>query len=257
MLIFAIFTVKSQVGVNTKLPKGEFHIDGNKDNTQSASIQMHEDDFVVKNDGKTGIGLITPTTKLHIMSSKKYSAFKLHDGTHRFGKILGVLNDQGDIVWKDRLATKIVRGEGPGPWGSSFTGSVDSDMKYIYRKVTLEPGVWMIRTNLLLETKNGTESIMKGFYGRFSWAECDNNGNNCFLSNDAVYGNNIGGPLMYKYGLATGQTIINNTSNNAKIYYLVTRKPTLFWGNYDPTTKWHNLGSEFNQETSIIAFPAN
>ena len=237
------------VGINTFYPLGEFHVDGAKNNGNSPtpSILVQADDVIIKNTGRMGIGTIVPTTKVHIRSAAG-NAFRLADGTQGEGRLLSSVNTSGEAVWKNRISTKIVYADGGG-----FSGDVNSNLKYISRKISLEPGRWMIRTNLLLcaETE-GTSS--RGFYARFAWAE--NINNQYILTSDAIYGNNISGEYILRYGLATGTTLINNVSPFPKTYYLVTRTP-VFWGNYNPATNWNTIGSGGWGETSIIAFPAN
>lgn len=237
----------AQVGVNTTFPKGVFHVDGGKDNASFPTKAMQDNDFVGMTDGKIGIGILDPTVKIHISSVNFAQGFRLADGTQGTGKLLTVSNLQGDIQWADRISTKTISADGGG-----YNGQVNSDMKYINRKVTLEPGRWLIKSNvLILANTDGT--VADGFYSRFSWAEYD--GTNYFLTNDALSGNEIGGSYMLRFGIASGQTLINNNSSSSKTYYLVTRTP-LFWGNYNQTTTWHGIGGNWG-ETSIIAFPAN
>jgi hypothetical protein len=249
VMITTLMYSQTGVGINTIYPLGEFHIDGLKNNGSSPILaaSLQRDDVVVENAGKLGIGTVAPIAKIDIKSSIG-NAFRLVDGTQGEGKLLSSVNTYGEAVWGNRISTKIVPAE-----GSGFSGDVNSDMKYISRKITLEPGRWMIKTNLLLcaETE-GTSS--SGFYARFGWAESINN--QYVLTPDAVYGNNIGGEYVFRYGIAAGATIVNNVSSFPKTYYLITRTP-VFWGGYNPTSNWNTLGSSGWGETSIIAFPAN
>lgn len=237
------------VGINTQYPLAEFHVDASKNNGAgpSPAASLLKDDFVVKETGRLGIGTVAPSTKVDIKSTAG-NAFRLVDGTQGEGKLLSSVNNKGEAIWGARISAKIVPAEGNG-----FSGDVNSDMKYISRKITLEPGRWMIRTNLLLcaETE-GTSS--SGFYARFAWTELMNN--QYVLTSDAVYGNNISGEYVFRYGIANGTTIIHNVSSFAKTYYLVTKTP-VFWGGFNQTVNWNTLGSSGWGETSIIAFPAN
>ncbi|WP_353164351.1 hypothetical protein [Empedobacter brevis] len=248
MLIFMQLSLSlyAQVGVNTHYPLGIFHVDGAKDDTPTPTSNMTENDFLVNSDGKIGIGIITPQTSLHVNTALFRNGFRLADGTQGNGKLLKSLNVNGDVAWENRLSVKIVQQNG------NYNGTVNSDMQYASRRISLEPGKWIIRTNLLLYTRKDG-SINDGFYARFSWAEY--NGTSYNITPDAIFGNSIGGAYIARYGLATGNTIIENTSSSAKMYYLVTRTP-IFIGAYNPNTLWNNLGGGW-AETSIIAFPAN
>ncbi len=255
-LVLIPATFSAQMGINTNKPQQLFHIDGAKDNKQiPLSSAMIDNDVVVTNTGRMGIGELAPSVKMNIKSVSFAKGFRLADGTEGDGKMLTSINSTGDANWKARLQTKVVLSDGGG-----FTGRVSSDMAYINRQVTLEPGRWLINSTLLLATySSGTVSSSgtkdKGFYARFSWAEKKADGT-YFLTPDALYGNELGGPYVYIYGVAKGNTLIQNTSSASKTYYLVTRTPT-FWGGYDQTNNWNWLGYSFWGETTIIAFPAN
>ena len=60
-----VFTT-AQVGVNTQNPQGIFHIDGARNNPNSGSptILQQNDDIVATSTGKLGVGTITPITKV-------------------------------------------------------------------------------------------------------------------------------------------------------------------------------------------------
>ena len=210
-------------------------------------LSKQENDVVVTAQGKLGIDIVSPQNTLHIKTSISGNGFRLAEGTEGEGKLLSSINTEGDITWKNRLSTKNITAD-----GSGYSGSVSSDMQYIQRKVSLEPGKWLIRTNLLLYTHTDGH-LNKGFYAHFSWSEFD--GTNYSLTTDAIYGNDFGGVYVLRYGIATGSTLINNTSASEKTYYLVTRTPT-FWGGYNVNATWGAIGGSWG-ETSIIAFPAD
>ncbi|MDM1551200.1 hypothetical protein [Empedobacter falsenii] len=249
-LCFLIITniIYSQVGIGTQYPLSSLHIDGKSDNTSTSTIP--ENDIVVTNTAYMGIGIINPSTPLHINNNKIASSFKLVDGTEGLGRILTSLNDNGEIAWNFKPFTKTVDYDGV----NLYQGLVNSDMKYIGRKITLEHGKWLIKTNLLLATDNSAD-VNNGFYAKFSWAELDSN-NTYKITPDGIFGNTIGGVYNKRFGLTNGSTIIHNKTAQSKTYYLLTLKP-IFFGNYDQNAKWWDLGGDFWRETAIIAFPAN
>lgn len=59
---------KAQVGIGTKNPQGLFHIDASKNNSTTGfpSTNQQQDDFVILNDGKIGIGTLSPSTRLDL-----------------------------------------------------------------------------------------------------------------------------------------------------------------------------------------------
>lgn len=248
LFLLTLNSLFSQVGINTEAPKGVLYVDGGKDNPTIGipSTIQQANDFIVTSSGNIGIGDVTPITKLSVNSSFR-NGFRLSDGSEGEGKLLQSVNMQGDVAWKNRKVVKVVNQDGNG-----FTGRVDADMQYVSRKITLEPGRWLIRTNiLLLASNNGT--INKGFYAKLAWTEF--NGTDYFISNDIIYGNEFGGLYVLRFGIAEGSTLIDNKSSLPKTYYLVTKKPT-FFGNYDPNSLWNNFGGGWG-ETSILAFPAD
>lgn len=69
MLLFMVgTTVFGQVGVNTRLPLKSFHIDGKKDNPLSTTLTAEQvsNDVVVDEEGRLGLGTLTPTAKLDV-----------------------------------------------------------------------------------------------------------------------------------------------------------------------------------------------
>lgn len=68
ILLFLSMTLSAQVGVNTTNPQGVFNIDGAKDNpaTGAPNAAQQANDVAVTATGNMGIGITTPTNKLHI-----------------------------------------------------------------------------------------------------------------------------------------------------------------------------------------------
>ena len=66
LLLFCPLLFSSQVGINTTAPQGAFHIDGAKDNASTSTATQQLNDFVVKTDGKVGIGTANPIDLLSI-----------------------------------------------------------------------------------------------------------------------------------------------------------------------------------------------
>jgi len=240
--------MSAQVGINTDFPTVELHIDGKGDNTSTPSQAMILNDVGFTSEGKLGIGNLTPSAKTDIYTEEPGYGFRLADGTQKNGALLTYINNSGDAAWREKTHIKIVAADG------QFSGPVNSELQYVCRKVTLEPGKWLLRTLFLMHTKTDA-SIDSGFYAKFAWAEKNSSGT-YFLTSDATFGNSIGGAYIWRYGLARGMTIIENTSSAPKTYYLVNQYPE-FWGGFDSTINWDYLGNEVWKETSIVAFPAD
>jgi hypothetical protein len=105
--IFILFTLISysalaQIGIQTEQPTQFLHIDAAKNNNNNVptTAAQIEDDIVISNDGKLGVGTITPLEKLDINGS-----IKIVDGNQALGKKL-VTDINGLATWSDVIANK-------------------------------------------------------------------------------------------------------------------------------------------------------
>lgn len=101
-IILAFFSgfADAQVGINTKDPKGVFHIDGAGDNAASPTPVQLKNDVIVDSNGNVGAGMsvITPKAKLDLAADALYKAFRLVDGSQGAGKVL-VGDVNGNVRW--------------------------------------------------------------------------------------------------------------------------------------------------------------
>ena len=94
----------AQVGIETPLPKGIFHVDGNKDNPKTATTAVTtplqaNDLIVLPNNGNVGIGTNTPITKIDINNGTSNGAIKIVDGNQGAGKYL-MSDANGLATWR-------------------------------------------------------------------------------------------------------------------------------------------------------------
>lgn len=70
-------TAFSQVGINTSNPRTIFHVDGAKDNmtTGIPTSTQQLNDVVVTNNGRLGIGTISPSQSLEVNGTSKFSSY--------------------------------------------------------------------------------------------------------------------------------------------------------------------------------------
>ncbi|WP_312393954.1 hypothetical protein [Chryseobacterium sp.] len=108
LFAFISFTFSAQVGVNTSNPQGVFNIDGQKNNlaTGTPTAAQQQDDFVVTQQGRVGVGSTAPTAKLEVNSSSS-GAIKIVDGTQAEGKFL-VSDANGVGTWKDTTGNTTI-----------------------------------------------------------------------------------------------------------------------------------------------------
>lgn len=98
--------VQAQVGINTEYPRTVFHIDGAGDNpqdlTSSLSDLQQSNDIVISNDGKLGVGTITPGTKLDITDNKSITGQEALKLTPALGvpSILYLEGDGQTTTWR-------------------------------------------------------------------------------------------------------------------------------------------------------------
>lgn len=69
ILFFSLKSINGQVGIYTKDPLRALHIDGGKDNSNTPSASQILNDVVVTSDGKMGVGLLDPKTKVDVRSA--------------------------------------------------------------------------------------------------------------------------------------------------------------------------------------------
>lgn len=71
--VLIVSNLSAQVGVNTVLPIKPLHIDGKKDNPAIGlpSADQAKNDVVVDEEGKVGIGILTPVAKLDVRGDVK------------------------------------------------------------------------------------------------------------------------------------------------------------------------------------------
>ncbi|MGG5207657.1 hypothetical protein ACQWU4_01830 [Chryseobacterium sp. MIQD13] len=82
LVLFLSFSVQAQTGVFTKDPMQTFHIDGAKDNTTvPPAANQILNDVVVTSDGKLGVGLIDPKTKVDVRSADQKGIIGLGTST--------------------------------------------------------------------------------------------------------------------------------------------------------------------------------
>ena len=204
----------------------------------------------IKDNGNVGIGTITPSEKLEISGK-----IKITDGSQATGRVL-VSNATGVGTWTQTSAiTPAVVGVfvgGGANFGNGTTVGVQSAMTYCNVYIDIPNGKWIVFGTYLLA---GVTTLTSGqsVFVRTTLSTS----NVVVVNSDVVSGGLVSGTLAgpSDFGIANGQTIINNTSGAIKRYYL--------WGNVQkygttPTTfSMGSVGSNFWSENQLSAIPTN
>ena len=241
LMISSIFY--SQIGIKTQNPQGVFHVDGSGDNKVSGvpSVIEQSNDFIVTSSGNVGVGTAVPSKKLEIVSSNS-PALRIDDGTQDVGYVL-MSDSNGNGSW--RASTKAILGSLS---TAGYSGSVSASNAWSGVSITLPPGKWLVLTNVILRA-NPVPTSGKGAWVRLQWSTAINTSNTAGITgplNSGVY--------TSPYGLASGSSIITNSSLGNMTYYLNLSGTDIF-GGY--SANWTNLGASSWIENSIIAYPAN
>lgn len=205
---------------------------------------------ITKSNGFVGIGTATPAQKVDIIGK-----IKITDGTQGVGRVLSS-DANGVGTWVNNTAiTPAVIGVFPGGGANIGNGTpvgTQSAMTYCNVYIDLPVGKWIVFGTYLLA---GTTSLTAGqsVFVRTTLSISNVVATNPDLISGALVSGTLAGPS--DFGLANGQTIINNTSGATRRYYL--------WANvqkFGTTTTAFTMagvGSNFWSENQLSAIPTN
>ena len=259
--------ITAQVGINTPNPQAVFHIDGQKNNptTGIPTVIQQADDVAVSSSGNVGLGTNTPSSKLEIQTggtvATPISGLKIVDGSQTDQYVL-TSDASGSALWKPITLTTIMgvfpTSTGAGNYTFKTTTLWDKTNAFI----TLPPGRWRVDVTQLLRITGDAITGDQYMWLRFSFTD-DNTPTNPTLTNDfttnARYiSAQISGPTVsitnvYKYALAQGSVLINNSSGTSKNYYLIVGSSTSSFTS--TTTYLQSVGGNTWGENIITAIP--
>ncbi|RWU05646.1 hypothetical protein [Pedobacter chitinilyticus] len=142
-----------QTGVNTKNPQGAFHVDSKKNNSAVGTPTAAEvdDDLIVDNDGKVGVGILAPITRLHIKSATA-GGIRIVDGRQGLGKLL-VSDVSGVGTWVTPAVTRrAVKGVFPVPTTITNTSPFGGSPIYSGQSIVLGQGKWVVSAGITFES---------------------------------------------------------------------------------------------------------
>lgn len=96
--ILVFTSVSAQVGINTNLPLKPLHVDAKKDNppTGLPTAEQEKNDVVIDEEGRLGVGTITPTAKLDVRGTSKLGGDVDVDGVLSFNKEVQIEKTSGE-----------------------------------------------------------------------------------------------------------------------------------------------------------------
>lgn len=179
--------------------------------------------YINGSSGNIGINTNAPSAKLHVKSSTAYNAIQIQDGSEGTGKFLAS-NATGQATWVNSPLVPIVSSTSDG----QQTSSIDiTENQYVYKKITLSKGRWMIYVGQLFNATDASDT--NNYWVRLTLSSSQDSQENTgftFLSTRLVSGwlSSIGSSTE-KYTFLTGVIPVEVT-DASKIIYLRTREFT-------------------------------
>lgn len=222
--LFITYTnLSAQIGINTdNVYSGlVLHIDPSANNSGSASTK-YLDDVVVSKAGNVGLGTVTPSTKLHVVTGGTKTSpnpqLRIEDGTQGLDKVLTSSND-GTARWDFYTPGSALGTFDANGVTISLPNSAFANTK---AKISLYPGKWVIIYNMSL-TCNSVAGISVGskLWVKSSIADATSLGT-LASSADIIGARLFCGATFVNYsGLINGKCIVENTTSGVKDYYLL------------------------------------
>lgn len=270
--------INSKIGIGTDNPLGYFHIDAAKDNDATPTLVQIKNDIIVSSDGKIGIAMkpdASDASQLQIDGplTVKNAGEAPQAGV---GYVLSTDDGSGQAKWKKNVSItptiigvlghdgtntdpeKYPLGTYSSQYRNGYTGAVASCRQWTGAFITLPPGRWIVQSNILLYSNNSIN-----LWCRLYWSDVPYiSGVSGFgvtggttqpndFSADVEAGRMVSGYTSNIFGLAVGTTLINNSGNGDKTYFLNIGFPNGGNGN------WIRLGAQEWAENGIVAFPVS
>lgn len=253
LFVFFFFTgiIFSQVGINTSLPQGVFHIDS-KNNTSGATNTS--DDVIVTSKGYLGVGTVAPDAALHLKSTgtqkDPVSAFQLQDGSEASGKYL-VSNSDGVGSWSNVVNGNSVRGVlGAGATVNLYSAGVNNSFYDTKSYIDLPVGRWIVYVVMRMPVVKTTDNLP--YWLRTSFSDTSSN----LLPSSYIVGSNLISGLSWfdNKGIVYGFIIINNTTTATKRFYYIAGRTENVSDSTTRSSYTMLYGGSGDTENNIVAF---
>lgn len=253
LMSFSLNGLAQKTGINTKNPQGVLHVDSKKNNaaTGTPTGTQPNDDFIVDVNGNVGVGILAPSTKLHLISSgtpaAPISALRIEDGSQ--GRNYVLLSDaNGNAKWVNHPVMRAnVMGEVVTQKGvrSNYVVGGSGISGLLYRNtgfsITLTEGDWIVSAGLTFVNIGDlmTEPNNLAFWQKAYLSSDTSSIQQTGFSHSGLRGNSTcyGGPLLdnpsrggYSIGFVTGSSVINvPVGATTTIYLLIENRPPRYY----------------------------
>lgn len=242
MVFCCAFISSAQVGVNTIYPLGVFHVDGAGDNTSATPTEvMQLNDFLIDSQGRIGVGLTTPTHRLHMLLSDSNMGFyerRTNTNGESIAQYFKVYNSSVNEYVKGAMFFERTGSAGRGAFHFNINGINDNSNVDINDKIiSITSGGLGIRNsnpiysldiigtgnNAFRSTRYGSVPYFDFRRAQGSEATPGNNGNGSVLSNMRFYAYNTSS--FYQAAgiqVAVDGTTLSTTSMPGRIIFETT-----------------------------------
>lgn len=138
LVVFFTNALYAQVGINTKVPQGVFHVDPKGD---TSGITGTGDDLIITSKGYVGIGTLSPANHLHIDKGTASSFLRIEDTTEGTGDKFLASDASGNGSWIPRVTLngKVYRMTSPEKKVIDYPANTDSPILFNMLKPDVGP----------------------------------------------------------------------------------------------------------------------
>lgn len=257
---FSLSGLAQKTGIKTKNPQGALHVDAKKNNAASGvpTAAEADDDFIVDANGNVGVGILAPSTKLHLITKGTaaipIAGIRIEDGTQGSNYVL--LSDaNGNAKWVNHpvMRPNVMGVVASGPV-TEVLSSGTAGYRYSGFSITLTEGDWIVSAGLTFTDIGATISGDLGFWQTAHLSSSSSMLQQVGFSHLGVAGNATcyGAPMIkngsrgtFLIGFVTGSSVINVPEGATTTIYLLIK---------DQTTGYYKYRSDY-LENFFYAFP--
>lgn len=211
----------SQIGINTEIPIGIFHIDGKGDTELLPTPANFIDDVIIMENGDVGMGTLTPLGKIDIVTGgvkgNPNFGFRLRDGSQNQGWML-TSDDNGYATWGNPSPSGAINGVRGGVQINLTT--VTNVYVNTGAYIDIPPGRWLVSSIFLMPQITGG-SVPLTYRLRISFADVATLPSLTASPDVQSYTPILGVGWYEVMSVVEGSSVINNASTANKRYYVI------------------------------------